>query len=108
MDDMHPEGVISLQYADDTLLFLSHEGDSATYLKWVIIYFEKLSGMKINYHKSDMIPINLEEEETQVYAKIFCCKIGKFPFTYLGAPLHHERLRREDIQHVVDKIMKRI
>jgi hypothetical protein len=73
-----------------------------------MIYFEKLSGMRINYHKSNLILINLEEEETQTYAKCFCCKIGKFPFTYLGVPLHHERLRREDIQPVVDKVMKRI
>jgi hypothetical protein len=108
MNDMYPEGVISLQYADDILLFLSHGDDSASHLKWLMIYFEKLSGMRINYHKSGMIPINLEEEETQTYAKYFCCKIGKFPVTYLGVPLHHERLRREDIQPVVDKIMKRI
>jgi hypothetical protein len=108
MDDMYPEGVISLQYASDTLLFLSHGDDSANHLKWLMIYFEKLSGMRINYHKTDLIPINLEEEETQAYAICFCCKIGKFSFNYLGVPLHHERLRREDSQPVVDKIMKRI
>jgi hypothetical protein len=108
MDEVYPEGVISLQYADDTLLFLSHEGNLAKYLKWVMIYFEKLLGMRINYHKSELIPINLEEEETHDYAKIFYYKIGKFPFIYLGVPLHHERPRREDIQSVVNKIMKRI
>jgi hypothetical protein len=95
MDDMYPEGVISLQYTDNTLLFLSHRNDSTNHLKWLMIYFEKLLGMIINYHKSDLVPINLEEEETHAYAKSFCCKIGKFPFTYLGIPLHHERLRRE-------------
>jgi hypothetical protein len=42
-----------------------------------------------------LTPINLDEEETQGYTKIFCCKIGKFPFTYLGVPLHYEKLRRE-------------
>jgi hypothetical protein len=73
-----------------------------------MIFFEKISGMRINYHKSDLIPINLDEEETQAYAKTFCCKIGKFPFVYLGVPLHYEKLRREDIQPVVDKIMKKI
>jgi hypothetical protein len=105
---LNPVGVISLQYTDDTLLFLSHRDDSANHIKWLMIYFEKLSEMRINYHKSDLIPINLEEEETQAYAKCLFCKIGKFLFTYLGVPLHHERLRREDIQPVVDKIMKRI
>jgi hypothetical protein len=37
-----------------------------------------------------------------------CCKIRKFPFTYLGVPLHYEKLRREDIQPVMIKIMKMI
>jgi hypothetical protein len=50
MDDMYPEGVISLQYTDDTLLFLTHEDDLANYVKWLMIFFDKLLGMGINYH----------------------------------------------------------
>jgi hypothetical protein len=73
-----------------------------------MILFEKLSGMRINYHKSNLTRINLTEEEVQEYVKIFCCKIGNFPFTYLGVPLHHDKLRREDIQPIIDKITRRI
>jgi hypothetical protein len=62
MNIMYPEGVVSLQYADDILLFLAHDTQAAGYLKWILIYFEKLSGMKITYHKSDLTPANLEEE----------------------------------------------
>jgi hypothetical protein len=47
-----------------------------------MVCFEQLSDMKINYHKSDLTPVNLEEE-TQNFAKIFCCKIENFPFKYL-------------------------
>jgi hypothetical protein len=42
--------------------------------------------MKINYSKSDLTTINLEEEDSNNNAKIFCCKIGKFPCKYLGVP----------------------
>jgi hypothetical protein len=56
--------------------------------------FEHLSGMKINYHKSDLTDINLEEGETTQFAKVFCCKIGTFPFKNLGVPLHHEKLKK--------------
>jgi hypothetical protein len=37
-----------------------------------------------------------------------CCKIGEFPFKYLGVPLHYEKLRREDIQPIVDNVVNRI
>jgi hypothetical protein len=85
MDSLYPEGVISLQYADDTLLFLKHDYQDACHLKWLLVCFEQLSGMKINYNKSDMMPINLNEEETQMYSRIFCYKLGAFPFKYLGS-----------------------
>jgi hypothetical protein len=64
--------------------------------------------MRINYHKSDMVPIKLEEDEVQGYARIFCCKIDSFPFKYIGVPLRYDRLRREDIQPIVDKIINRV
>jgi hypothetical protein len=108
MTSLHPEGILSLQYADDTLLFLKHSFVDAAYLKWVMIYFEQISGMKINYGKSDMVPVNLTEDETNQYSRIFCCKVGSFPFKYLGVPLHYEKLRREDVQPVVDKVINRI
>jgi hypothetical protein len=90
MESMCPEGVINLQYVDDTLLFMKHDLNAACHLKWLMLCFEKLSGMKINYNKSDMTAINLEEDETQDYVKIFCCKVSLFPFKYLGVPLHHK------------------
>jgi hypothetical protein len=105
---LYPEGVVSLQYADDTLLFLEHDYNSACHLKWRMVCFEKLSGMKINYHKSDLYPVNLDEDESHRYAQIFCCKFGSFPFKYLGVPLHYDKLRREDTQPIVGKIIKRI
>jgi hypothetical protein len=97
MKSLYPEGVISLQYIDDTLLFVSHNFRSACHLKWLMTIFENLSGMKINYNKSDMVSINLEEDEVQEYARTFCCKLGSFPFKHLGVSLHHEKLRRENI-----------
>jgi hypothetical protein len=108
MNSIHPGGVINLPYADDTLLFLEHNYLHALHLKWLMICFERISGIKINYHKSDLTPVNLEGEEIHDYARIFCCKVGSFPFKYLGVPLHYEKLRREDIQPVVDKVNNRI
>jgi hypothetical protein len=67
MKSMCPERVVSLQYANNTLLFLEHNERAAYHLKWLMICFEQISDMKINYYKSDLTPMNLNEEEIQMY-----------------------------------------
>ena len=108
LTDIFPGGIISLQYADDTLLFLQKDLCKAKHFKWLLACFEQLSGMKINFDKSNLMVVGLEEEDSNRFARLFCCKVGSFPFTYLGIPLHYNKLKREDIQPVVDKIIKRI
>lgn len=49
-------GVVSMQYADDTLLLLDKNLSHAKNLKWLLSYFEKLSGMRINFHKCHLVP----------------------------------------------------
>src|SRR4051812_1069778 len=103
-----PGGIICLQYADDTILFLDNNLKQAKNLKIVLNCFEQVSGMRINYGKSELIPINMSEEEILPFSdSMDCCK-GSFPIKYLGIPLHHEKLSREDIQPLIDKIIKRI
>jgi hypothetical protein len=46
-------GLSILQYADDTILFMEHDLDKARNLKLILSAFEQLSGLKINFHKSD-------------------------------------------------------
>lgn len=66
--------MISLQYADDTLLFLENNLEKASNLKWLLVCFEQMSGMKINYDKSDMLTIGMDEDTANCFAKIFYCK----------------------------------
>jgi hypothetical protein len=53
-------GVVCLEYADDMLLFLENNTKVATNLKWVLTCFEQISGMRINYHESELIAINFD------------------------------------------------
>jgi hypothetical protein len=102
-------GVVSLQYAYDTILFMDKDVNHAENLKWILTYCELMSGMRVNYHKSELIPINCEDEEERLrFASIFGCPVGDFPIKYLGIPLHYNKLRREDMQPLIDKIIKRI
>jgi hypothetical protein len=101
-----PNGVICVQYAVDAILFSAKDPVLATNLNWVLTCFEQVSGMRTNYSKSELIPLCLEEEEAKLFAEILGCVVGNFPIKYLGIPLHYEKLRREDIQPLIDKILK--
>ena len=77
----------------------------AANLKWLLVCFEQLSGMKINYDKSGLMVAGVDEDRANEFARILCCKRSSFP---LGVPLHFTKLRKEDLQPVIDKIVKRI
>ena len=47
-------GLSILQYADDTILFLDHNLEKVVNLKLILCIFEQLSGLKINFHKSEI------------------------------------------------------
>ena len=68
LPEVRDEGIIILQYADDTLLFLDNNLDKARALKWMLSCFEQLSGLRINYDKSDLVLIGMDHEETRNFA----------------------------------------
>lgn len=88
--------------------FLKNVLTQANHFKWLLACFENLSGMRINYNKSDIITMGISKDGKSTLARLFCPNIGDFPIKYLGVPLHHTKLSRNDIQPVVDKLMKRI
>lgn len=49
------KGISHIQYADDTILMTDGSDSSITNLKIVLYCFEWLSGLKINYHKSEVL-----------------------------------------------------
>ena len=48
------DGLSILQYADDTILFLDHDIEQAKIMKLLLSVFEQISGLKINFHKSEI------------------------------------------------------
>jgi hypothetical protein len=73
-----------LQYADDRSLLLELDDISIANLKFLLISFEILSGLKINFLKSEMIVMGVSQEEQARVAHALNCREGAFPFTYLG------------------------
>jgi hypothetical protein len=52
-----------LQYADDTLIIMEACARQQVFLKSLLQTFATLTGLKVNYSKSMMVPINVEEEQ---------------------------------------------
>jgi hypothetical protein len=56
-------------------------------LKALLQTFSASTGLKINYSKSCLVPINLDDESTNNLADLFGCKVESLTFMYLGLPL---------------------
>ena len=97
-----------IQYADDTILFLAAKDDELVALKNMLLTFQQSTGLKVNFAKSSMIPLNMPNEEADRLAAILGCKIGQLPFTYLGLPLGTTRPRIIDLMPLVDSLERRL
>jgi hypothetical protein len=89
-------GISILQYADDTILFMEHNLEQAANMKLLLCAFEKLSGLKINFHKSELFCYGEAKEMEGQYTELFGCGQGQYPFKYLGIPMHHKRISNAD------------
>lgn len=79
-------GVNMLQYADATIFLMQDDFDSAHNLKYILCLFEQMSGLKINFHKSELFLFGEAANKKQEYSKIFTCPVGDLPLKYLGIP----------------------
>jgi hypothetical protein len=50
-----PGGISHLQYDDDTLILIQYNEHQITNLKFLLMCFEEMSGLEINYHKSEVM-----------------------------------------------------
>jgi len=100
-------GLSILQYADDTILFMDHDIEKATNMKMLLCAFEQLSGLKINFHKSEIFCFRQAKEMEQQYSQLFGCQSGKYLFRYLGIPMHFRKLSNADWRIIEEKFEKK-
>jgi len=56
-------------------------------LKALLNSFAESTGLKVNFHKSCLIPINVPAHKIPHVTGVLRCVLGELPFTYLGIPL---------------------
>jgi len=102
------EGLSILQFPDDTIIFLDHDIDKAKNIKLLLCVFEQLSSLKINFHKSEIFFFGQAKQHELMYSSLFGCKLGSYPFRYVGIPMHFRKLSNNDWKIIEDRIEKRL
>jgi len=80
----NPMVVSYLQFADDTLLVGTKSWANVRALRAVLVLFEEMSGLKVNFHKNLLVGVNISDSWLTEVASILNCKVGHVPFLYLG------------------------
>lgn len=101
-------GLSMLQYADDTIFLFDGDMQGARNLKFILCLFEHLTGLKINFHKSEVYCFGQAVERQLDYAEIFTCRIGSLPFKYLGMPMHCRKLSNSDWKPTEEKVENKL
>jgi hypothetical protein len=77
-------------------------------MKLILSSFEQLSGVKINFHKNELFCFGETQDEGNLYAERFGCRLGQFLISYLGIPIHFRRLMLVEWKHVEERLLKRL
>ena len=69
------ECVTHLLFADDTILFCDADVEQILHIRLLLLSFQAVTGLKVNVHKSEMVPIG-EVDDVHSLAEILGCKVG--------------------------------
>lgn len=97
-----------VQYADGTLVIMEACPRQLYFLKAILNSFVDSTGLKVNFAKSFMVPINVSEGRLDILANTFQCQKGSLPFTYLGLPQGTTKPRVIDYLSLVRKFERRM
>lgn len=67
-----------------------------------------MSGLKINYAKSEVVAMGMALDEGLRVAKLLNCKLVDFPIVYLGLPSSDRALTSSDWDPTVRKVGTRV
>jgi hypothetical protein len=95
-------GVTHFQYVGDTIILIELDDGAIANLKFILICFEILSSLKINFSKSEVIVTGVSSFEQTRVVRMFNCKEGRFPLNYLGFPIANRKLAISDMNYFVE------
>lgn len=99
------EGRVAIvQYANDIVFCFEHDLAATINLKLPLYIFELMSGLKINFLKSEILYVEGDDSTLSFNSDPFNCQIGHFPMKYLGVPFSYSTLRSLDCEWRTDSL----
>ncbi|KAI3800096.1 hypothetical protein L1987_35404 [Smallanthus sonchifolius] len=100
--------VSHLCYADDVIFLGPWSERNLVNLNRLLRCFQLVTGLKVNPVKSSLFGVGVDDSDVARVAKGFNCKVGKFPFIYLGLPIGANMKRVKHWSPVIDRFNKRL
>lgn len=93
---------------NNTIIFSGASKQYINHLKFIIYSFEVACGLTINFLKSTLIGISLNQSKTSTFSSILVCSQSSLPMSYLGFPLHYNKPWRSDWVFLKQKIERKL
>ncbi|XP_057758751.1 uncharacterized protein LOC130979347 [Arachis stenosperma] len=97
-----------LQFANDTILFCPLETETIVNYKRLLRCFELISRLSINFDKSNLIPVNCEQEWVDHVCGLLGCNQADLPVRYLGVPLGANPHLVKTWKPIIDKVKEKL
>lgn len=102
------QGISHLQFADDMLIIGEKSDKNVCIIKVILQLFELVSGLKVNFHKSLLLGVHVDDQWLADASYFLNCKLGKLPFVYLGLPVGANPRHLATWQPVVKKVRRQL
>jgi hypothetical protein len=97
-----------LQFVDDTLIIGEKNWQNVRSMRAVLLLFENISGLKVNFNKSMPTGVNISDSWLSEAALVMNCRRGTISFVYLGLPIGGDSWKYAFWKPVVDRIVSRL
>ena len=104
----HEVEMCILQFADDTLFLCEDTFGNVLTLKAILRGFELASGLKINFHKSRLVGINVQNSTIGCFTKMLNCIKMEVPFKYLGLEVGGNPRKKQFWDPLITKLKEKL
>lgn len=103
-----PISLTHLSFADDLLIFSKATSSSLQGIKTLMDDFYLMSGLKVNYSKSEVFSSGVQSSLQVQLANLLDLQIGNLLVRYLGVHLISGKLKEGECKALINKITSRI